>query len=98
MTLNSLFLSLSFVIFSLTGAIAGGGTPEELYKSGKQKLEAKQYDEAIKDFSKVIDLNEDYALAYFRRGSAYYLKNDFTKALRDFDRYLSLKPNDENGY
>src|SRR5687767_9705125 len=56
LTMNPLFLTLSFVIFSLANAFAGDSapTPEELYRAGKQKLEAKQYDEAIKDFSKVI--------------------------------------------
>ncbi|MEO8609919.1 MAG: tetratricopeptide repeat protein [Chloroflexota bacterium] len=51
-------------------------------------------DEAIADFTQVLERNPDDARAYYARGSAYFLsqKHD-DAALADFDRATELDPN-----
>ena len=50
-------------------------------------------DSAISDFDQVIQINPDYAVAYFNRGQAYNKKDDWDRAISDFDRAIQINPN-----
>ena len=63
-------------------------------KSGAGYYYKGEYDKAIADFSKTIELDpQDYS-AYCNRGSAYERKDDCVKALRDYDKAAELNPKD----
>ena len=51
-----------------------------------------QYDAAIKDYDKVIELNSGDAMAYNGRGIAYCGKGQYDAAIKDYDKALSLSP------
>ena len=53
---------------------------EAYYYRGCAKVNSKQYQEAIADFKKAIELKPDYADAYFNMGRVYYMQNDEDKA------------------
>ena len=42
-----------------------------------------QYDQAISDYNKALELNPMDALAYYNRGVAYYSRKDYDKAWDD---------------
>lgn len=48
------------------------------------------YDRAIADFDKAIQLEPDFAKAYSNRGSAYKSKGEKYKAIADFKKVLDL--------
>jgi tetratricopeptide (TPR) repeat protein len=48
----------------------------------------KEYENAIKDFTKAIELNLDFADAYSYRGRAWQNLNDYDKAIADFDKAI----------
>jgi tetratricopeptide (TPR) repeat protein len=51
------------------------------------------YDHAISDFSQAIKLDSKYALAYERRGQAYYYgKHEYDLAMADYEKALKLNP------
>ena len=43
-----------------------------------------EYDSAIVDFTKAIELNPNYAIAYNNRGVAYHLKKEYDSAIVRF--------------
>ena len=43
------------------------------------------YDLALEDYNKVIELNPNYAEAYYSRGMAYGKKGDYDLALVDYN-------------
>ncbi len=43
-----------------------------------------EYEKAISDYSKAIEINPTYASAYGNRGYTYYLKRNMRKACSDF--------------
>lgn len=53
---------------------------EAYYYRGCAKVNALNYQGAIEDFQKAIELKPDYADAYFNLGRTYYLMNDQDKA------------------
>jgi tetratricopeptide (TPR) repeat protein len=53
----------------------------------------KQYDRAIKDFGKAIEVDPNYAAALHNRGNAYRNKGQYGLAIADYDRAIALDPN-----
>lgn len=50
------------------------------------------YQGAIEDYSKSLNLDPDNAETYNYRGTAYFRLGNYQKALLDFDRAIGLKP------
>ena len=48
------------------------------------------YDLAIADYNKAIELMPDLAEAYYNRGVARKMKGEKEEAIRDFERFLEL--------
>jgi tetratricopeptide (TPR) repeat protein len=49
-----------------------------------------QYDRAITDYNKAIELNPQYAMAYQNRGSSYFKKGQYDLAIADFEMVLRI--------
>ena len=49
------------------------------------------YDRAIRDYDKAIELKPDFAVAYSNRGVAYAKKGDYPRAVVDYDKAIELK-------
>ncbi|KAF0125496.1 MAG: hypothetical protein FD189_2072 [Elusimicrobia bacterium] len=61
--------------------------------------ELKQYDKAIADFDKAIELNpEDVHVDYRNRGVAYRKLKQYDKAIADYDKAIELNPKDADTY
>jgi tetratricopeptide (TPR) repeat protein len=57
---------------------------------GNDYFDKGQYDQAISDFNKALEINPNLALAYYIRGMSYYYKKEYDKAGDDFKKLLSL--------
>jgi tetratricopeptide (TPR) repeat protein len=73
-------------------------TAKDFYCSGYAKRLKHDYDGAIADYTRAIELKPDYAGAYARRGNAELMKGDTAAANADFERAIALDPNDAYGY
>jgi tetratricopeptide (TPR) repeat protein len=61
-------------------------------------MEKKDYDRAISDLTKFINLTPNFALAYNTRAQAYAAKRDYNRALIDFNKSIELDPQSANSY
>jgi hypothetical protein len=76
-----------------------GSHDAELHnRTGRQKLAAGRYQEAIAELNEAIRLSPSYALAYNARGFTYYQMHDFKHAIQDLDKAIELNPNYANAY
>ena len=65
----------------------------EVYnRLGVAKLVNSDSDGAIADFSKALELNPNYILAYVNRGNAKVGKSDWDGAIVDFSKAIELDP------
>ena len=65
---------------------------------GISKGEQSDFDGAIADFDRAIEMDPDYALAYLNRGNAKSFKGDQEAAIIDFDRAIDLDPGNSEAY
>ena len=49
-----------------------------------------KYDLALADYTRAIELNSEFALAYGNRGFVYYDTGDYQGALVDFNKAIEL--------
>ncbi len=57
-----------------------------------------EYDTAITDYNRAIELNPKESAVYFSRGLAYFNKQSYTPAIADFDRVIELDPKEAMAY
>jgi len=57
-----------------------------------------QYDQAISDFNKAIEINPRYGQAYNNRGIVYRLKGQYDQAISDFNKAIEINPRDAQTY
>lgn len=57
-----------------------------------------QYDQAISDFSKAIEIDARYSKAYNNRGIVYRLKGQYDRAILDFNKAIEINPMDAEAY
>ena len=65
---------------------------EGYIQRGQRNLENDNYDEAISDFCKAIELSPDESKPYRARGNAYVQNEEFDLALADFEMALEIEP------
>jgi tetratricopeptide (TPR) repeat protein len=59
----------------------------------------KKYDYAIKDFTTLLHLEPSKSQAwYFRRGGSYYWKDDYDKAISDYNTAIAIDPKHSHSY
>ena len=68
-------------------------TNKEYFDRGLKKRRAGDYEGAIVDLNKAIQLDPNFAVAYNNRGSAYNDLKQYDKAIVDYTKAIQLDPN-----
>jgi len=68
------------------------------FKNGSAKLQLKDYQGAINDLSKAIELNRNFRDAYYARAISYGILGKPDKAGDDFDKVIQLDPAYKDAY
>ena len=71
---------------------------EQAMRAGEAAFSRRDFDEAIKNYSKAVELEpKNYAAVLFM-GNAFHKKNDFAKAGEWYEKAIRLDPNIETAY
>ncbi len=70
----------------------------EHYNRAESYLQQREYDKAITELSKVIEVDPKNIEAYVKRGYAYNKKGDYDKALEDFNLAIEMDSKQANAY
>lgn len=91
------FLITACLVVALAKIIAPSNSVQnnakEFNNNGRAKRELKDYQGAIQDFSKAIEINPNYVDAYVNRGLAEDDISDYQGAIRDYSKAIELSPN-----
>lgn len=60
-------------------------TAKDYFERGEQYYDRGEYEEALKDFNKVIELDENYKGVYLKRGNVHYYLNKYRESLLDYE-------------
>ena len=71
---------------------SGSATIDLIMSRGLQALEAQEYAIALDMFSKAIEIEPDYAEAWNKRATLYYVINDYDAAIADVTQVLAREP------
>ena len=90
--------NLLFTLVLLVSFNSFGQTSDEYFNSGYDKDEKGDYYGAIADYTKAIELNPNYAMAYINRGNAKLNLKDYYGVISDSTRGIELDPNYSQPY
>ena len=68
------------------------------YNQGRAYGQKGQYDQAISDYSKAIEIDPKFATAYNNRGIAYRQKGQYDQAISDYNKALEINSTDAWAY
>ena len=82
-----LFLALSLGLILGLSACGGGG---DNFTKGQKYFYQRQYELAVSEYTKAIDLDPSLTLAYLGRGIVYVMLGESSKANQDFAKACEL--------
>src|SRR5258706_1997184 len=93
-----MFAILLLLIVALSNGCTALEDADSLQESGVMHRNSREYDQAIADFNRAIDMAPTMASAYFNRGYVYQLTQRYDKAIQDYDRAIALRPRYASAY
>jgi tetratricopeptide (TPR) repeat protein len=89
---NAVLVALVGLSFWLVRVEVSGTTAKPFYNRGVVYADKGEYDRAIEDYNRAIELQPKYAEAFYSRGTSYAHKGEYDRAIQDFDQAIALKP------
>lgn len=74
------------------------GAPKKLWESGNENLKNQNYNQAIKDYTDFIKLDDSFEYVYKNRGIAYSRLGKYQLAISDLDKFIEVKSDDPYSY
>jgi tetratricopeptide (TPR) repeat protein len=88
-----LFILTAALAFSVGSCLPSyGAEAEDHFWRGIESRQEGKSDLAMEEFTKAIELNPDYDLAYYNRALLYYFDRDLARSLEDYSKALELSP------
>jgi tetratricopeptide (TPR) repeat protein len=95
--MKNLSVFILILLFAFTSC--RNKAPEEYYNMGIEEANQGNYDEALEDFNKAIELKPEYTQAYINR--AYYAKEnlgDYKGAIEDYIIAINMSTDDNDAH
>ena len=71
---------------------------ELYYNRGVAWQKKGDFDQAVSDYNKAIEINPRYAMAYNNRGNTFQTNGQYDKAISDFTKAIEINPGFDGAY
>ena len=92
------FLSLNFGTYLYSANIIYAKSSNYFLQEGIKKMDKNNFDGAINDFNKALEINPTNIQALFKRGKVKEDIKDYLGAIADFNQILLIDENNKLGY
>ena len=89
-------LGLITILFFLSEAQADIESATALFQKGNESYEAGNFDQAIEQYQRILDLGIKNSKVFYNLGNACFRKNQLGKAILNYRKALALEPRDED--
>ncbi len=89
---RAFLFSVMVVVAGVLGCSSGLDAKGQAFVKGRELFLNKDYDSAIEQFTKVIDMDEKFAEAYTFRGNCYSALKKNDEAVKDFSKAIEIDP------
>jgi len=83
------------VVLIVFTSFANGQSAKSFFKAGDKFFEVNQYEDAIQQYTKAIEIDPEYVKAYVTRAAVYEKQEMFVEAAEDYERALVFMTKDE---
>ena len=90
------FILYLAVISFIASTFSFASEQEDLMKQGNQFYQDKQYEKAIDDYQKIINLGFESTSLYYNLGNAYYRDGKIGLSILYYEKALRLSPGDDD--
>lgn len=87
--------SLTLLLFILLAASLPAQTAKKYFKQARKEAKARNYEAAVSNYTKALELKPNYFKYLFERAGTYYNWKKIPEALKDYKSCLDLKNNDK---
>ena len=94
-TIKGGFLTGILIVSLLLSMNVKGQSAKKHYKAGEDFAETKNFEFAIAEFTKAVELDPDYTEAFVERGKLYDITGNKDAAIEDFSKAVVFEPKDE---
>lgn len=108
MELNNIFFKIKYqkkinyflmlIVFLLSIQFIFAQNAEEYFNLANQNYKEQNYNEAIKNYEKSLQINPNFAKANHNLGNVYYLLGDSKKAIKYYNLSIQNAPNESSPY
>jgi len=84
------------ILFFLSQAQADTESATALFQKGNASYEAGNFDQAVEQYQKIVNLGIKNSKVFYNLGNAYFRKNQLGKAILNYRKALALEPRDED--
>ncbi|MBI5410116.1 MAG: tetratricopeptide repeat protein [Nitrospirae bacterium] len=88
--------ALFFIFLFLVASAHADNSHEALFKKGNRLYEKGIYDEAVKEYSRLLDQGFQSGNLYFNLGNSYFKKGEPGRAILNYERAKRLIPDDSD--
>jgi len=86
------------VVAGVLGCSSGLDAKGAAYVKGRELFLSKDYDSAVEQFTKVIEMDEKFVEAFNMRGNCYSALKKNDEAVKDFSKAIEMDPNNRGAY
>jgi tetratricopeptide (TPR) repeat protein len=93
---KKIFAFYFLIFFIFPGILTASAGPEEFYKKGNSSYENEDYEKAVSNYEKLLEMDKVSPEVFYNLGNSYFKLKKIGKAILNYERALRMDPADRD--